>query len=278
MIHVSFSEPDLAEWQSWKEAADAATQELIRKVAAGEDYRINERLYKRMRQVIFDAFHGKCAYCESKFILDQSGHVEHYRPKKAVTDENDQPVLVASGGAQAPHPGYYWLAYDWHNLLPACEKCNTQVRTRDGKLIGKGTRFPVRGMRAARPGQEAQEQPLFLHPVFDEPERHLLFDGRTGIIGARDERGQACIDLLGLNREGLPEARRTVYTSLLARMHEALSALRFNALEVFLATLKAMNAYKKGEEEYSCAGRKALEDNREQLSGPLTNFLEILGS
>lgn len=276
MIRVGFEEPETPEWRAWREAAEAATQELIEKHKAGEELKISDRLYKQMRQVLFDAFHGKCAYCERKFVLDQSGDVEHFRPKKAVLDEKGQPVKIKRGGVEMDHPGYFWLAYDWHNLLPSCAKCNRLSRTRDGGLIGKGSRFPVTGARASGPGEEAQEVPVFVHPVFDKPENHFVFDKDTGVLGWKTARGEACIEMLGLNREGMPEARSSVYKALEARMGRALDALNFRRLDVFQEVLAEMNAFKRGEKEFSCAGRKALEDHME-VCGPLRDLLAVLG-
>jgi hypothetical protein len=68
-----------------------------------------------------DWYFGKCAYCERFYKLD----VEHYRPKGEIRDE-DNALLRAVG--------YYWLGYEWSNLLPSCISCN-----RDG---GKVSKFP----------------------------------------------------------------------------------------------------------------------------------------
>jgi 5-methylcytosine-specific restriction endonuclease McrA len=276
MIKVAFAEPNSQEWLDWKADVQQATQQLIAQAALGEKPKIKDALYKKMRQQLFDAFHGKCAYCEAKFILDQTGDVEHFRPKGAVVDEHDQPVTIAdNAGAARPHPGYYWLAYDWQNLLPSCSRCNRLTKTRDGRKVGKGTRFPVAAGRAAAPGEEAAEQPLFLHPAFDDPSEHLVFDADTGILAGKTPRGKLCIELLDLNRDGLPEARLNVYTSLKARIFVAINSLQFNALDQFLANVKVMNAYKRGEEEYACAGRKALEDLHTQLKA-LEDLLAVL--
>ncbi|SOD17797.1 hypothetical protein [Pedobacter xixiisoli] len=64
-------------------------------------------------------YRNKCAYCD---CYDDEPEVEHYRPKKGVT-------------GQPGHDGYYWLCYEWSNLLPACHDCN--------KTRSKGNHFPV---------------------------------------------------------------------------------------------------------------------------------------
>lgn len=68
----------------------------------------------------------KCAYCES---YEPEPEVEHYRPKKGITGE--------------VHEGYYWLCYEWSNLMPACHDCN--------KRRSKGNHFPVEGSRQNAP-------------------------------------------------------------------------------------------------------------------------------
>ena len=158
-------------------------------------------------------FFGKCAYCEKKIGSTQHGDVEHFRPKNAVTDATDAIVTVTMGGASVPvpHPGYYWLAYDWQNLLPSCSLCNTLSRkSEDSRLIGKGTRFPVVGAYATTPGQETNEQPCLLLPTKDDPADHIEMT-ETGVLGWKTDRGRTTIEILGLNERGLPDERRQVY-------------------------------------------------------------------
>src|SRR5205085_9189437 len=126
---------------------------------------IKDAIYKGARSYIYKAFHGKCAYCEAKFVLDQSGDIDHFRPKARVTDENDRPVKLNS----VDHPGYYWLAYDWQNLLPCCSKCNRPSKHASGKIIGKGTRFPVENRHAFRPEEVMAETPMFINPAAEDP-------------------------------------------------------------------------------------------------------------
>jgi uncharacterized protein (TIGR02646 family) len=53
-------------------------------------------------QSLYEAFHGKCAYCEAKMAHTSSPHVEHYRPQKKFPDR----------------------MFDWHNWLLSCGRCN----------------------------------------------------------------------------------------------------------------------------------------------------------
>src|SRR5207244_3555440 len=77
----------------------------------------DREVWKGLKELFLnELFHKKCAYCEGKV----SGHfpldAEHYRPKKEVTEGRTR-----LGG----HPGYFWLAYEWYNLLLACRDCNS---------------------------------------------------------------------------------------------------------------------------------------------------------
>jgi hypothetical protein len=61
----------------------------------------------------------KCTYCEDYATI----YIEHYRPKGRVI--------------KTKHGGYYWLCYEWSNLVPTCHECN--------KIGGgKGDQFPVK--------------------------------------------------------------------------------------------------------------------------------------
>lgn len=136
--------------------------------------------------------HQKCAYCETCFVHSSPGDVEHYRPKAGYRQ-------AATGRVQGP--GYYWLAYDWQNLLFACEDCN---RARKRQL------FPLANDPAGRARTHhddlAQEMPLLLNPVTENPTAHLTFQEEvaTGLT----TKGQASISAYGLNRTALLAVRR----------------------------------------------------------------------
>lgn len=256
MIEVTFTEPATDEWKKWRKKCEAERQKAIDTVKAGGTPKVNDRLYKEMKEVIFEAFHGKCAYCETKIAADQPGDVEHFRPKAGVTDDNDKPILLANG---REHPGYYWLAYDWRNLIPSCNKCNRPTRGREGKLIGKWNRFPVKEekRRWSDPADGDNEAPLFLNPLCSKPEEHFDID-ETGVIGGRTDEGRKCIDLLGLNRDGLIEKRQTTYLQVQALAANSTAAAANGAAESLLIQLKTLIRYQSGELEYSFVGRRAL--------------------
>src|SRR5262245_40916138 len=79
------------------------------------------------RPVLNDLFKKKCAYCESS-LLTAPGDLENFRPKATVSDEEGKSVSE----------GYWWLAYDWNNLLLSCGTCNR---------LHKRNRFPIAGPR-----------------------------------------------------------------------------------------------------------------------------------
>ena len=137
--------------------------------------------------------HGKCAYCETRFLHSSPGDVEHYRPKAGYRQ-------TAPGPVQGP--GYYWLAYEWSNLLFACEDCNRQR---------KHQLFPLRNDPAGRARTHhdnlAQEQPLLLQPATGpDPAAHLTFTGE--VAQGLTEEGRASVAAYGLNRVELLADRR----------------------------------------------------------------------
>jgi hypothetical protein len=279
LIRVLFEEPAESDWTSWRRASDRATAALIARAAAGSSLKINPVLYKKAREFIFAAFHYKCAYCESRFILDQTGDVEHYRPKLGVTDEHDRPVMVTTGrrGKEiSAHPGYYWLAYNWLNLLPSCSRCNRIQKTKDGRKVGKGTRFPITGVRAAEPGDDLMlELPVFLHPYFDNPDEHLIFDSATGLVTEKTPRGKALIDLLDLNREGLPEARRESYDSALSKITEIILAVRYHDPPAVAKHMQYLQDCIQGKVPFAWPARIALADAGE-VKAALQGLLSLL--
>jgi len=222
MIKIDFKEPDTDEWRAWRAECETEQNAHNQAIQAGKPSKVKPEVYKGVKYNIKSdvymsprgQFSGKCTYCESFIAADQPGDIDHFRPKGRVTDSEGNPIAITTKDGEIPHPGYYWLVYDWRNLLPSCIDCNRPSKGKSGgKRIGKWDQFPVAGFRATRPTEETQEDPLLINPVSEIPENHLQLD-ETGVFSPRNKspKGQACIDVFGLNvREALVEGRKKAY-------------------------------------------------------------------
>ncbi len=151
--------------------------------------------------VLRELFGNKCAYCETS-LTGLHGNPENFRPRAAI-EEPDGTVL---------RQGYWWLAHEWDNLYLSCTNCNR---------LHKRNKFPIDGPRA-KPGTRGKglsaEKPLLVDPCLDEPAEFFWFDA-FGTLHPRDpeirpgdaRRAAATIDVLGLNRPDLVEARGRLY-------------------------------------------------------------------
>lgn len=139
------------------------------------------------------AQHDKCAFCEAKVSHIAYGDVEHFRPKggwqQGINDDLRQ-------------PGYYWLAYEWTNLLFCCQLCNQQ---------GKKNLFPLQ-RPSTRPkchrDNLASESPLLIDPAAEDPQRHIGFRSEVAYPIRRSKRAKTSIEAFRLNRPALIEQRR----------------------------------------------------------------------
>ena len=271
MINVPFEEPQTKKWKRWLKDASKGMEEIVNLAAAEQPYIIKDSMYKRRREEIFAAFSGKCAYCESNISADQPGDVEHFRPKGGIVDENDKPVYLLDkngnrisnpDGTSKLHPGYYWLAYSWQNLLPSCAQCNRP---------NKRTRFPVKGFRADSPGNETKEDPLLLHPLVDDPSEHFSIKHKRGVLVDKTEKGKISMKLLDLNRAGLLEERKSAYTAMLARIKvanyesEDPEIAENDLIESLVDTMKEVIKCREGKIPYSFAARHAFSEHPELL-------------
>jgi hypothetical protein len=169
-------------------------------------------------EALNELFHGKCAYCESSIKAVQPTDIEHFRPKGRVAD-------------CPAHPGYWWLAARWDNLLASCIDCNRRryhnvqqltqdqlVKEIDGKfLLGKGDLFPILGAKYAfaEGDDHDAEDAALIDPTRRNPNVHLMWLQEQGLslVGPRvqngvlDPYGRYTYRVFGLNRQGLVELR-----------------------------------------------------------------------
>jgi uncharacterized protein (TIGR02646 family) len=148
--------------------------------------------HPEVKQALAEIQHGKCCFCESKIRHTSFGDVEHYRPKAGWIQDNET----------LNKPGYYWLAYEWDNLLLSCQLCNQRYKKNYFPLIS--------GSRRALSHNDniSFEQPLFIHPVNDDIENLITFKEEIPLAVNTNPRGVETISKLGLDRESLNEQRR----------------------------------------------------------------------
>ncbi len=213
--------------------------------------KFNDDVWRELKWHLFDLFHEKCAYCETKPLGGDTGAVEHYRPKGKVDEDKH-------------HPGYYWLAYDETNLLPSCASCNEPARA-------KRTRFPVDGAHAREARSLSKEVPFLLNPYDKtiDPFDHLEFDA-AGASGTRNNSkiGDYTRDVYDLDRHGLAGSR---YDEM-QLLEGAWSATIGRLVNVVQAYAELRNAIAQGDRAYSAAQLWALDRLKERTISGLRGF------
>lgn len=186
--------------------------------------------------------HRKCAFCEAKPLHVSNGDVEHFRPKAAVRQ---------SDSGSLGRPGYYWLAYEWKNLLFACERCNRRHKKDLFPLIDPSRRAK------SRQTPLANETPVFIDPSAEDPELYITYRDHVPVAIDGNRRGKQTIKALGLHRPDL-NADREKHLANVQILHQAatlpgVSARLRNKSRRLLTVLVASDA------EYSSMTRVAVE-------------------
>jgi len=213
--------------RGWDESAERAR--LAVADATDRDQRkaviaTHQTVWRNLKEALEKLSGKKCWYCESIEVRSDK-HVDHFRPKSAVSEEGC-----------ADHPGYWWLAFDWRNYRYSCTYCNsrrTDVET--GTVGGKAARFPLRNeaQRCYGPTDTiTDEQPALLDPTkAADPGLLWYYDDGTAVPAHSSEsawwpakRAEVSIELYHLNHTDLKEARQAVCidcTQLVAKGDEA---------------------------------------------------------
>ena len=149
-----------------------------------------------VKKALMTAQHNKCAYCET---LNPTSHdvVEHFRPKNGWQQKR---------GNLLSKPAYFWLGYEWENLLFACDRCNDAAH--------KGNLFPL-----ANPSQRADaanpdvanEKPLLINPYTVDPDQHIEWNRDIPRPRNKSRRGSKSIEVFGLDHDGLMMDQRRQY-------------------------------------------------------------------
>lgn len=199
-----------------KTEQERAVSKFLKHIDEGRDplkFQFNYIAYKKepLKRALTVLFHGKCAYCESRYAGSQPMDVEHWRPKGKVDAANGE------------YPGYYWLAATWANLLPSCIDCNRSRKQYDSYLkrelnLGKETQFPVLNddylVKRGKPhdydksNTGGPEVPLLVNPCTDDPGLFFHYaDGlvlpKDGLAGDQLTKAENSIRVYALNRSAL---------------------------------------------------------------------------
>jgi hypothetical protein len=297
----SLSDPGRIEWWTkWTLRAERETAAVVTSFETwlqgaqntGEPFRFNFKteVWKELKDwYLENVFYQKCAYCERE-ISGYYGDAEHYRPKGAVKQ------ATSGGGFQrvtcelpdpshpeqritAVHPGYFWLAYDWRNLLPACVYCNSGYGKNDqfeatryvvmvelGEAQIEALPIHERPRRSIKwptyyyptpSGLDLVEEPQLLNPLnamaTSDPRKHIRF-GIKGMVAPVDasSRGQSSIGILQLRDERLRQARQNAQETFRDKYYDAMRRFDPTILENSEARL-LLNRYSEGRYPFSAA-------------------------
>lgn len=188
-------------------------------VTVGNTHRFDSSYYRKGSLAeLKTIYKTKCGYCETNPEAGATFRIDHFRPKKFIKD------VVG-------HTGYYWLAYEWSNLVLACDTCNNK----------KSNKFPLAngGIRINLPVIAATglpendylninsnfflgEMPLLLNPEIDIVENDLVFLP-SGKIKGITPRGRKTIEVCSLNRDPLFTARKKIIDLFLSDIRKCIA-------------------------------------------------------
>lgn len=180
------------------------------------------------------------------------------------------------------HPGYFWLAYEWRNLVPACSACNSgnakvdrfpagsECRLLVGLTVDEAANLADRPIESSLlPGLyylgsrdlDRLERPMLLNPLnppLDRlPREHLRF-GIGGMVVAVNESpvGEHSIDVLKLDRDELSRRRQKAQEDIQRRYYAVLSDTGPDVQE---RLRRSLAEFLSGEAAYSAAALDYLE-------------------
>lgn len=281
-----------AEWDAWASLAQDATERVIEqwedwklKLKAWQDTKVGlapefdpaweTEVWKGIRDWLLKyVFYNKCAYCETR-VVGYIPDAEHFRPKGQVrTKSGIVEVFDVDGKSKIIHPGYFWLAYHWKNLLPACNTCNRYGGKKDlfptaNPHVGvrritdpeEKRRYKIRWSKAdeeicyLEPDVlDAAEERLLLHPYFDHPEEdvHFQLDGKAAPRKG-SKRGEASIEVFNLNEPNKIAERSRVQNDATKLYLIKLAAVMPDPVRMRSVAQEVKNEYFKGNQPYGAA-------------------------
>jgi hypothetical protein len=269
--HISFDPNDCATWP--KEQADSwnawfakakKAKTALKGHTPGQPLEPKGEVWAELKRWLLDyVFAGKCAYCEIKIKGGFFGEGEHYRPKKRISFRENGRLRVLD---VPRNDGYFWLMYDWRNLVPSCQDCNNR----------KVDQFPAK-KHMLDPALDSDqldtlEHPFLLNPYRDDPSKHIRF-GKFGIVAPIDDIGRATIEVLGLDRESLTERRREKQE--LAHTALKFALIQYIGNQISLTNNPDLQRYMESGAEFSAAVRDFIENAYAELATSLAKLQPV---
>ncbi len=195
-------------------------------------------------------YSNKCCYCETDISAGSPWDVDHFRPKKFGPN-------VA---------GYYWLGYEWTNLLLSCKTCNNwknskfpiedeNLRVKHPSLDANG--LPIEAYLSAKSQILLNEIPLLINPEIESPDDHF-YVLPNGELKSFSNKGEITIDVCKLNRERLLLKRKQLIVRYFQKISNYYLELNENKIqtEEFIRNIKRhfgklLNNFSNIELEYS---------------------------
>lgn len=180
------------------------------------NFPFNSEIDKFLKDTLHERFYGKCGYCEIKIKSPDFGFVDRFRPHNGLRDKKKYYSDL-----------YWWLVFDWNNLIYSCKECNQY----------KSNYFPIKGNRVFSKSEDLKnEKKLLLDPCNDNVEDHLFFEFSNGNILSNTDEGEQTIELLNLNRTTLLKKRAKAISNLAEitdRFHKGSSYVRQSEINYF---------------------------------------------
>ena len=202
--------------------------ELVLSQMAAHDF--DNKVYgsKIVKDKLKSIFKNKCAFCETNTHVGAYKDVEHYRFKTH----------------------YYWLGYEWTNLLLACQICNRNFKKIQFPIENEANRLTTPPLSITGKLEQSEchilserlvaELPLLLHPAIDNPSEHLRFLA-NGAVEGLTRKGRVSIEVYGLKRENLRKARENIVFQLRKDIWEEYNHTIPNAERITIEVHKVIN-------------------------------------
>jgi len=178
----------------------------------------DERIEARILEALDLAWAGRCAFCGTGGGLD----IHRFRP--------EQDAVAEDGGTSRRH--YWWLAYEWNNLYPACTHCRE----------AQGAKFPTEEDRVRAGTTERlneRERPLLLDPCDDDPEALLIYS-EEGEVASEDHRALVTVETFDLNRPELVLERKQTIQWVRMGLSQAGKALHGRSYRAFADAIQTL--------------------------------------